>query len=176
MNINTSHTLGCTTNKLEIPRDKDEVNKWEIHECDGREYDPDTMVAPLTPKTTHTTEALTRVPSTIASCHEEDVPLRKWPMSRYCYTSWILETKTKVGNTGVKAPVPRINQNIDETPTVPKSHTELSGRWGGEQEFFFLLHFSDTCVGGINVWGSVHLPGMSHHPLVTVMCPSVYRE
>jgi hypothetical protein len=26
-------------NKLEIPRDKDEVNKREIHEGDGREYD-----------------------------------------------------------------------------------------------------------------------------------------
>jgi hypothetical protein len=37
-------------NKLEIPIDKDEVNKREIRECDGRENDPDTMVAPLTPK------------------------------------------------------------------------------------------------------------------------------
>jgi hypothetical protein len=36
-------------NKLEIPRDKDEVNKREIHECDGRVYDPDMMVVPLTP-------------------------------------------------------------------------------------------------------------------------------
>jgi hypothetical protein len=26
-------------NKLEIPRDKDEVNKREIHECDGRTHD-----------------------------------------------------------------------------------------------------------------------------------------
>jgi hypothetical protein len=39
-------------NKLEVPRDKDEVNKREIHECDGRAHDPDTMVAPLTPKPT----------------------------------------------------------------------------------------------------------------------------
>jgi hypothetical protein len=30
-------------NKQEIPRDKDEVNKREIHECDGRAHDPDTM-------------------------------------------------------------------------------------------------------------------------------------
>jgi hypothetical protein len=37
-------------NKVEIPRGKDEVNKGEIHECDG--HDPDTMVAPLTPKPT----------------------------------------------------------------------------------------------------------------------------
>jgi hypothetical protein len=36
-------------NKLEIPRDKDEVNKRGIHGCDGREHDPDTMVTPLTP-------------------------------------------------------------------------------------------------------------------------------
>jgi hypothetical protein len=39
-------------NKLEIPRDKDEVNKREIHECDGRAHGPGTMVAPLTPKPT----------------------------------------------------------------------------------------------------------------------------
>ena len=30
-------------NKLEIPRDKDEVNKREIHECDGRAHDTGTM-------------------------------------------------------------------------------------------------------------------------------------
>ena len=30
-------------NKVEIPRDKDEVNKREIHECDGRAHDPDTI-------------------------------------------------------------------------------------------------------------------------------------
>ena len=35
--------------KLEIPIDKDEGNKREIRECDGRAHDPDTMVAPLTP-------------------------------------------------------------------------------------------------------------------------------
>jgi hypothetical protein len=39
-------------NKLEIPRDKDEVNKREIHECDGRAHDPDTIVVPLTAKPT----------------------------------------------------------------------------------------------------------------------------
>ena len=47
-------------NKLEIPRDKDEVNRREIHECDGRAHDPDTMVAPLTPKPTRKAEALAR--------------------------------------------------------------------------------------------------------------------
>jgi hypothetical protein len=43
-------------NKLEIPRGKDEVNKWEIHECDGWVHDPDTMVTPLTPKPIHNSE------------------------------------------------------------------------------------------------------------------------
>jgi hypothetical protein len=34
-------------NKLEIPKDKDEVNKQDIHDCDGRSHDPDTMVVAL---------------------------------------------------------------------------------------------------------------------------------
>jgi hypothetical protein len=67
-------------NKLEIPKDKDEVNKQDIHEYDGRAHDPDTLVAPLTPKPKRKAEALTRVPPTIASSHEEDAVLRKWPM------------------------------------------------------------------------------------------------
>ena len=71
-------------NNLEIPRDKDEVNKQDIHECDGRTHDPDTMVAPPTPKPTWKVEALTRAPSTIASSREEDDALRKWPLSRLC--------------------------------------------------------------------------------------------
>jgi hypothetical protein len=48
-------------NNLEIPRDKDEVNKREIHEIDGRAHDPDTMVAPLKLKPTRKVEALVRV-------------------------------------------------------------------------------------------------------------------
>ncbi len=36
-------------NKLETPKEKDEVNKREVHECDGRTHDPDTMVSPPTP-------------------------------------------------------------------------------------------------------------------------------
>ena len=69
-------------NKLEIPRDKDEVNKREIHECDGRAHDPDTMVTPLTPKPTLKVEALTRAPPTIVLSREEDAALRKWPKPR----------------------------------------------------------------------------------------------
>ena len=109
-------------NKLEIPRDKDEVNKREIHECDGRAHDPDTMVAPLTPKPTRKAEALARAPPTIASCREEDAALRKWPLPRYCCASCILGSKTKVGSTAAKAPAPRINPNINEAPTHP-NHT-----------------------------------------------------
>jgi len=52
-------------NKLEIPRDKDEVNKREIRESDGRPHDPDTMVTPWTPKPTRKAESLTRAPPTI---------------------------------------------------------------------------------------------------------------
>ncbi len=113
-------------NKLEIPRDKDEVNKWEIHECDGRTHDPGTMVSPLTPKPTRKTQALSRAPSTIVLCRQEDTALRRWTLSRYCCARCILETKTKVGSTVVKAPVSRTHPNIDETPTDPKSHTHPS--------------------------------------------------
>ena len=62
-------------NKLEIPRDKDEVNKQDIHEYDGRAHDPDTMVAPPTPKPTHKAEALARAPTSIASSREEDAAM-----------------------------------------------------------------------------------------------------
>ena len=42
-----THTHWVTRqNKLEIPRDEDEVNEREIHECDGRAHDPDTMEVP----------------------------------------------------------------------------------------------------------------------------------
>ena len=70
-------------NKLEIPREEDEVNTREIHKCDGQEHDPDTMVVPLTPKPTRKTEVLTNAPPTIASSHEEDAALRKWSLTRY---------------------------------------------------------------------------------------------
>jgi hypothetical protein len=67
-----------------------EVSKREIHECDGRAHDPDTMVALLTPKPTLKTETLAGVPTTIALCREEDAALRKWSLSRYCCASCIL--------------------------------------------------------------------------------------
>ena len=46
--------------KLEIPNDKEEVNTREIHKCDGQAHDPDTIVAPLTPKPTRKAEALAK--------------------------------------------------------------------------------------------------------------------
>ena len=119
-------------NKLETPRDKDEVNKREIRECDGRANDPDTMVAPLTPKPTRKAEALARAPPTIASRREEDAALKEVALPRYRFANCILETKTKVGSTAAKAPAPRTNPNINEAPTTPKSHThpphECDGR------------------------------------------------
>ena len=113
-------------NKLEIPRDKDEVNKREIRECDGRAHDPDTMVAPPTPKPTRKAEALARAPPTIASSREEDAALKEVALPRYRCASCILETKTNVGSTAAKDPAPRINPNINETTTTPKSHTHPS--------------------------------------------------
>jgi hypothetical protein len=68
--------------KLEIPIDKDEVNKREIRECDGRPYDPDTMVVPLTPKTTRKAEVLVRAPPTMASSREVGRNLKNYVV--YC--------------------------------------------------------------------------------------------
>ena len=62
-------------NKLEIPNDEEEVNTREIHKCDGQAHDPDTMVAPLTPKPTRKSEALVKAPPTITSRREEDVSI-----------------------------------------------------------------------------------------------------
>ena len=64
-------------NKLETPKEKDEVNKREVHECDVRTRDPDAMVVPPTPKSTCKTESLVRTPSTIASSCEENAALKK---------------------------------------------------------------------------------------------------
>jgi hypothetical protein len=45
-------------NKLETPKEKDEVNKREVHEYDVRTRDPDAMVVSPTPKPTCKAEAL----------------------------------------------------------------------------------------------------------------------
>ena len=118
-------------NKLEIPNEKEEVNTREIHECDGQAYDPDTMVAPLTPKPTRKTEALANSTTTIDSSREEDVGLKEVALPRYRCANCILETKTKVGSTAAKAPAPHTNPKIDEEPTTPKSHTHPSHECDG---------------------------------------------
>ena len=74
-------------NKLEIPKEIDEVNKREVHEYDGRGRDPDTMVAPPTLKPTRKAEALARAPPTIASSCEGNAPLKKWHLPRLCCAS-----------------------------------------------------------------------------------------
>jgi hypothetical protein len=117
-------------NKPEIPIDKDEVNKREIRECDGRAHDPDTMVDPLTPKPTRKDEALDRTSPTIVSSREEDTAMKEVVLSRYRCEN-ILETKTKVGTTVAKAPVPRTNPNTNVAPTAPKSHTHPSHEYDG---------------------------------------------
>jgi hypothetical protein len=55
-------------NKLKIPNDEEEVNTREIHKCDGQARDPDTMSAPLTPKSTRKAEALTKAPTKAHGC------------------------------------------------------------------------------------------------------------
>ncbi len=70
------YTLGHTTKQTRNTIDKDEVNKREIRECDGRAHDPDTMVAPLTPKPTRKTESLTKVSSTINKGYGSSNPTR----------------------------------------------------------------------------------------------------
>ena len=58
-------------NKLEIPKNKDEVNKEDIHDCDGRHHHPDTMVVPLTTKPKRKAETF-RVPPTIVLTRDVD--------------------------------------------------------------------------------------------------------
>ena len=74
-------------NKLETPKEKDEVKKREVHECDVRTRDADAMVDPPTPKPTRKAEALARAPPTIASSCEGNAALKKWHLPRLCCAS-----------------------------------------------------------------------------------------
>ena len=74
-------------NKLETPKEKDEVNKREVHECDVRTRDPDAMVGPPTPKPTCKAEALARAPPTIASVCDGNAALKKWHLPQLCSAS-----------------------------------------------------------------------------------------
>ena len=87
----------------QIPNDEEEVNTREIHKCDGQAHDPDTMVAPLTPKPKRKDEVLAKAPLTIVSRLEEDAALKKWPKPRLCCANGILETKANDGSTAAKA-------------------------------------------------------------------------
>ncbi len=104
----------------------------EIHKWDGQVHDPDTMVAPLTPKPTRKVEALAKAPPTIASRREEDVVLKKWPKPWLCSANGILETKANDGNTVVKAPTQSTNPNTKEAPTAPKPHSHPSHERDGQ--------------------------------------------
>ena len=64
-------------NKLETSKEKDEVNKREVRECDVRTHDADAMVVLPTPKQTLKVEALVRTPPTITSSREENTALKK---------------------------------------------------------------------------------------------------
>ena len=74
-------------NKLETPKEKDEVNKREVHESDVRTHDPDVMVVPPTPKPTFKPESLVRAPPTITSSCEGNMVLKKWHLPRLCCAS-----------------------------------------------------------------------------------------
>ena len=74
-------------NKLETPKEKDEVNKHEVREGDVKTRDPDVMVVPPTPKQTRKAEALARAPPTIASSCEENAAMRKWHEPPLCCAS-----------------------------------------------------------------------------------------
>ena len=100
-------------NKLETPKEKDEVNKREVHECDRRGSDPNAMVDTPTLKSTLKAKVLTRTTTTITSSCEENASLRNWPMPRLCYASRNPETKAKVSSPASKVPDLRANPNID---------------------------------------------------------------
>ena len=118
-------------NKLEIPNDKDEVNTREIHKCDGQAHDPDTMVAPLTPKPTRKAEALAKAPPTIASSREEDAALKELSSPLYRCANGILETKAKT-KAPQRKPRPHVSTQISmrrppHPNHTPTHHTKVMG-------------------------------------------------
>jgi hypothetical protein len=112
-------------NKLEIPREKDEVKKREIHQWDGRTHNPDTMVSPLTHKPTRKPETLVRTAPTIASCHEEDTV---WG-SGHCHgtVTWVeflkLKLKSEAPEWKSRSHVPtQISMRNPPNPNHPPTH------------------------------------------------------
>ena len=74
---------GARQNEQEQPKDKDEFNKQDIHEYDGRAHDPDTMVASPTPRPTRKAKALTTAPPIIDWGDEEDAALKEVAVPQY---------------------------------------------------------------------------------------------
>ena len=93
-------------NKLETPKEKDEVNKREVHECDVRTHDPDVMVVPPTSKSTFKPTGLVLPDKTISfPWPPPELPLRtRWTrtvtltraMTVVYYESIKRELKTKL--------------------------------------------------------------------------------
>ena len=82
-------------NKLETPKEKDGVNKREVHECDVRVRDPDAMVGPPTPKPTFKAEALVRVPRPSSQVVKKTLSCGSGIGHGYVARAEILELKQK---------------------------------------------------------------------------------
>ena len=106
-------------NKLETPKEKDEVNKREVHECDVWTRDPDVMVVPPTPKPTCKTEDLTRVSPTITSSCEGNTPLKK--CNSYVARDEILKLKQK-SEAPQQRPRPHVPTRISTLVAVGKQN------------------------------------------------------
>ncbi len=114
-----------------VPRDKGEINKREIHECDGWAHDPDTMADPLTPK-------VTLKPETSPGCHRPLTYVVKKTLhwrSDHCHgtVSPDVFLKLKQKSETQERKVLRTHPNIDEAPTTPKSHTHPSHEYVGRE-------------------------------------------
>jgi hypothetical protein len=77
------------------PKDKDEVNKRELGECEGWVWDLDAIGAPSRLRLMCKTVALTRVRPTLLLNPEEKAVRRKWNMSRCVCAGWTPETEKK---------------------------------------------------------------------------------
>jgi hypothetical protein len=101
-------------------------HKREIHEFDGGAHDPDTMVAPLTPKPTRPAEALPRASPTIASRREEDAALRSGHCHGTVVRTAFLKLKQK-SEAPQRKPRPYVpTRKSVSRPNGPKPHTHPS--------------------------------------------------
>jgi hypothetical protein len=79
-----------------------------------------------TPISARKSKTLDKTPPIIVSRREEDAVLKEVVLSRYRWARCILETKSKVGRTVEKTPVPHTNPKNYEAPTSPKPPTHPS--------------------------------------------------